>query len=164
MAAHRVILGISAGTRSIGLAVIRNGELVEWRVKTFKGEWSKDKLHYMLRKLDAICGYCAVTAIAMKKVDPAKGSRQLETLTARILKLAHKKRIPIVTYSLYDLHSVTDGKYRSAKKSISEHVLDTYPKLRREYLKERNNKREYYTKMFEAVLCAHVRNEKEFDI
>ena len=164
MAAHRVILGISSGTRSIGLAVIRNGELVDWNVKTFKGEWSKDKLKYIMHKLESICDYCQVTTIALKKVDPSKGSRPLEVLTAHIAKLACGKRIPIVAYSIYDLHSVTDERYRSAKKSIGEYVLDTYPRLRQEYLKERNNKREYYTKMFEAVLCAHLRNEKEVEV
>jgi len=164
MADTKAILGISSGTRSIGLAMMRNGDLVDWKVKTFKGEWSKDKLEYILRQLDAICRYYSVTAIALKKVDPSKGSRQLEVLTAGIIKLARRKRIPIDTYTIHDLHSVADGRYRSAKKSIAEFVLDTYPTLRREYLRERNNKREYYTKMFEAVVCAHIRNEKEADI
>ena|SRR5579872_5667389 len=164
MADTKAILGINAGTRSIGIAMIRNGDLVDWKVKSFKGEWSKDKLEYILRKLDAVCRDYPVTAIALKKVDPSKGSRQLEVLMARIIKLASKNRIPVTIYSIHDLHLMTDGRYKSAKKSIAEYVQTTYPVLKSEYQRERKNKREYYAKMFEAVLCAHIRNEQEVEI
>ena len=39
-----VILGISPSTRSLGIAVMRNGDLVDWKTKTFPGKFSKEKV------------------------------------------------------------------------------------------------------------------------
>ena len=38
------ILGISPGTKYLGIAVLRGPELRDWRVKAFKGRWSEGKL------------------------------------------------------------------------------------------------------------------------
>ena len=160
MAAPKAILGISPGTRTMGLAVIRNGELIEWQVKTFKGTWSKDKLKHILGAIRKICDYFDVNAITLKKVDPIRSSAQLELLTDHLTAWTKKNTMRVATYSIHDLNAYTGRKQRNLHHAISEHVLEIYPALRQEYMKERNNECEYYSKMFEAVLCAHITHKK----
>ena len=38
------ILGLSVGTKHIGIVVEDGKELIEWRVRRFRGKWSDDKL------------------------------------------------------------------------------------------------------------------------
>lgn len=161
MVASRAILGISPGTRTMGLAVIRDGELIEWRVKTFKGRWSKEKLRYILNAVGKMCNYFGVTGLAIKKIDPIKASTQLELLTNRLTAQVQKKGMRIRTYSIHDLNEVTGRKQRNLHHAIAEYVLEIYPGLQLEYLRERNGKREYYSKMFEAVLCSRLAEVRE---
>ncbi len=161
MALSKAILGISPGTRTMGIAVIRDGELVESRVKTFKGTWSKSKLAYILGVIEKVWEYYGITEVVIKKVDPIKSSKQLEVLTNRTIRQMTQKGMKMNMYSIYDLNAATGSKKRHLHSSIAEYVLEIYPGLRGEYLKERNNRREYYSKMFEAVLCAHLRIKGE---
>jgi hypothetical protein len=161
MAAPSVILGISTDTRTVGLAVLRNGELIDWRVKTFKGVWSKEKLNTILRRVETVLEYYAVTAIATVKADALKESRQQQIFAAELGELAIRKGLRIYGYTIHDLRNASGGRYKNQRKCIADYVLDKYPIVRHEYLKERNNKRQYYFKMFEAVLCAHLANIKE---
>ncbi len=161
MAASRAILGISPGTRTMGLSVIHNGELIEWRVKTFKGPWSKEKLAHIFRVIENMRAYFGISVVAIKKVDPLKCSPQLLRLTDHIMVKAKKKGVRTAMYSIHDLYVITGKKERHLHNAIAEYVLGIYPGVRGEYMKERNNRREYYAKMFEAVLCAHMQYEKD---
>lgn len=156
MEASKAILGISPGTRSMGFAVVRRGELIEWRVKTFKGVWSKEKLAHLLLAIGRICDYFQITGIAIKKVDPLRSSKQLDILNECITALAKKKALAIATYSLPEIKEVCKKQQKNVPIAVAEYALELYPEIRKEYLKERNNKREYYSKMFEAILCAHM--------
>ena len=156
MEASEVMLGISPGTRTMGLAVLRRGELIEWRVKTYKGVWSKEKLAYILRAIEKMCEYYQVTSVAIKKVDPRRSSEQLEVLTEHLIAFAKEKHFGIATDSLPELMEATGRQQRNLHYAIEECMLEKYPIVRKEYQKERNNKRQYYSKMFEAVLCAYM--------
>jgi len=155
------MLGISPSTRTMGLAVLRRGELIEWRVKTFKGVWSKEKLAYILTAIEKICEYYQVTSVAIKKVDPRRSSPQLEVLTSHLTSFAKEKRFGLAAYSLPELMEATGRQQRNLHYAIEECMLKKYPIVRKEYQKERNNKRQYYAKMFEAVLCAYMQYMKE---
>ena len=152
----RTLLGISPGTRLLGLAVLRKGELVEWRVKTFRNEWSKEKQDTILATLERLCDYHAVTAIAIKKVDPLKSSPQLDALHTAIVALAQCKGIEVTGYSLADLDYDVRTGGRHTRGELSEQVAERHPELKEVYLRERNNRREYYTRMFEAIAMAEA--------
>ena len=158
------MLGISPGTRTMGLAVLRHGELIEWRIKTYKGVWSKEKLAYILRAIEKMCDYYQVTSVAIKKVDPRRASPQLEVLTEHLIAFAKEKQFSIATYSLPELMEATGRQQRNLHYAIEESMLERYPIVRKEYQKERNNKRRYYAKMFEAVLCAYMQYMKEMTV
>jgi RNase H-fold protein (predicted Holliday junction resolvase) len=152
--ANKVLLGISPGTRVIGLAVLRNGELVEWKVKSFKETWSKDKRKAILSTISRLCEYHSVKILVLKKINPLKSSPQLDKLLVAIIQQAERERIKVVQYSLEDLdYDMRTGK-KQTKDSISENVVTKHPQLRLAYVREQNNRKEYYTKMFEAIAMA----------
>jgi hypothetical protein len=152
--ATKALLGISPGTRIVGLAVLYKGELVEWKVKTFKELWSGDKRKAILQTIDRLCGYHSIEVMVIKKIDPLRSSPQLDTLVAAIIRQAERKRIRVQQYSLSDLdYDLRSGK-KQTKDELAEKVAERHPEFRKEYLKERNNRREYYMKMFEAIAMA----------
>ena len=150
--AGKALLGISPGTRVIGLAVLHKGELVEWKVKTFKEMWSVGKRKSILATIDRICDYYGVEVVSIKKIDPFRSSPQLDALIAAIVKQAEKNMLTVRLYSLSELdYDIRTGK---KKDTLSEQVASKHPMLRQTYLRERNNRAEYYTKMFEAIAMA----------
>ena len=150
--AGKALLGISPGTRVIGLAVLHKGELVEWKVKTFKEMWSVGKRKSILATIDRICDYYGVQVVSIKKIDPFRCSPQLDALIAALVKQAEKNMLTVRLYSLSDLdYDIRTGK---KKDTLSEQVASKHPMLRQTYLRERNNRVEYYTKMFEAIAMA----------
>ncbi len=155
----KVLLGISPGTRVVGLAVIFKGELVEWKVKTFKETWSRDKRRMILATINSICEYHDIQVISLKKIDPLKSSIQLNRLIVSIRKQAKRNGIKIYEYSLTDLEFDLLTGRKQNKKTLSQQVVDKHPELRKEYLQERNNRKEYYTKMFEAIAIAEQYNK-----
>lgn len=150
----KAILGISPGTRIIGLAIIRNGELVEWKVKTFKEMWSSEKRKAILKTIDRLCEYHNVGILSLKKVDPLRSSSAVDKVVAAIIRQAERQRIKVVQYALSDLdYDLATGKPQNKDKLIAS-VAAKHPELRHAYQKERNNRREYHTKMFEAIAMA----------
>jgi hypothetical protein len=155
----KALLGISPGTRVVGLAVINKGILIEWKVKTFKEMWSCSKRKTILATINRICEYHGIQVIAIKKIDPLRSSPQLDRLIATIIKQAERNHIKLRQYSLSDLdYDFHTGKKQS-KGNLSEKIADKHPEVRKEYLQERNNRKEYYTKMFEAIAMAEQYRE-----
>jgi RNase H-fold protein (predicted Holliday junction resolvase) len=144
-------LGISPGTRVIGFAVMRRGELIEWRVKTFKEIWSSDKQSSILAVVARFCKNYGVQKIAIKKIDIKRSSPQLDKLLESISNLGQQMGIKVVQYSLTDLHYNSDVNSIQTKKALSEKIAQKHPEIRLEYVRERKNRTEYYTKMFEAI-------------
>jgi hypothetical protein len=157
--ATKAHLGISPGTRVIGLAVMYKGKLIEWKVKSFKEAWSKDKRKVILESIDRMVDYYGIRVIAIKKVDPVRCTRQLDVLISAIVRQSERNHIKVRLYSLSDLdYDVREGR-KQTKESLSLQVVNKYPVLKKKYLRERNNRTEYYTKMFEAVAMAEQYRE-----
>ncbi len=157
--AATAVLGISLGTRVIGLAVIRRGELVEWKVKSFKETWSSEKRKAILDMIHRLCEYHNVGILSVKKIDPLRSSPQLDRLMRNLVKQSKRYGVKIKLYSLAELdYDIRSGR-KPTKDDLTEQVASKHPELKHEYLRERNNRREYHTKMFEAVAMAEVYKE-----
>ena len=150
------IVGISPGTRSLGIAVFREKQLIDWTVKSFKGKWNQEKLKHMMTTIERLIEYYAVTAVILKQPDPLRGSKQLDNLVEQLRYLIKKKRLKLKQYSLQDLWFYCGGRGRNIKALIAEKVIEQYVHLKDEYYKERNSDRPYYSKMFEAIVACLV--------
>jgi Holliday junction resolvasome RuvABC endonuclease subunit len=150
------ILGISPGTRSVGLAVMRAGELVEWRVKTFKGSWTHGKLKDILFVLTRYIEDHKVKVLAMKKPDANRSSFGLDQLISELTVWAKMNRIKVHPISLEKMKQHFTKEENFTKKQMIKQVALKSPELHSEYNKEQRNKNSYYKKMFEAIIMVKV--------
>lgn len=144
-----VVLGISLGTRVMGMAIFYKGDLLEWKVKSFKEHWSLAKQRHILTTLERFCNSYSVSVIKIKKLDPLRSSKPLDELLRIFILQSELVGIKVFVHSLSDL----DYDIKN-KKQLSEKVSQRHPELMKKYLQARANRSEYYTKMFEAIALA----------
>lgn len=152
-------LGISLGTRSLGIAVIVENELVDWYIKTFRGAWSEQKKELIMETIDRMLERYTVNAFAVKIPDKIKHFPILVALHNDILTLAKKKEIPASSFTIYDLKRYC-GVDVTNKAELRSKVFESFPELKTEYNKEIEIRNAYYTKLFEATLAAQVAIKK----
>lgn len=144
------ILGISPGTKYLGIALMRNGDLYEWKVKTYKGSWNEEKLQKILNHLDYLLITHVVTQVACKVPHMEKCSQALKMLIERIKGMAAEYRLPFHQYSIEELKYNLDGDIRN-KSFLADYITSLYPELTPILVSEKENKNPYHTKVFEAV-------------
>jgi hypothetical protein len=153
MADHR-ILGISLGTRLIGMALLHNNELQDWQIKSFKPSWSKQKLHTICSAIELYIEDYGVTHLALKVSVGGIHSPAIVDLMYHIEKLTKEKQ---VAYSKHTLVQVMQAnELKGSKQQLMDAILKKYPDLQTEYFREQKIKMDYYTKVFEAVAVADL--------
>ena len=150
------IIGINPGTRYLGIAVFQGSELMEWRIKILKGEWSKEK---MKRATEIISDYIErykPNMLAIKKLHPSRRSRNLAELTAKIKEFSRRKSLKVYQYSIKDVEEFFIEEDKLNKKNLAEAIVLENPALFHELQKEKSHKNPYYFRRFEAVALASV--------
>lgn len=152
----KTILGISPGTNTMGIALIKGNQLIDWRIKVFDKNWSHEKLDKIINVLHQIIIKHNVSVLAIKVVHPNRSSDGLNQLISAITSLSKSKEVTLFICSVWDVktHCLKDGKTNDEK--VVEYVFQKYPELHREYQKEINSKNPYYVKGFEAIAIAHM--------
>ena len=150
------IIGINPGTRYLGIAIICDSDLLDWRVKTFTDKWSSGKANKILDAIKELIELYGINAIVMKKIHPSRSSKSLSCLVSKIKVLAKRKRIRIRKYSINELERlfITDEKFN--KKNLATKIVSEYPAIVHENNKEDSNKNSYHLRMIEAVALASV--------
>jgi RNase H-fold protein (predicted Holliday junction resolvase) len=152
-----VILGISIGTRTSGIAILKSGRLVAWNTISFKNEWSERKAEKIVSKYDSYLKKHKVTLLVLK-IPPL--THQSEALLSLLKKLQK-----IISYHGCMVEYKTKQEIKHAlpeirnTKQLMNHVVSLYPVLTPEYQQELANRNSYHAKMFEAVLVAHQGKE-----
>lgn len=149
-----IVLGISIGTRTIGLAVMDKGYLLDCRVKCFPGQWSNKKLTDIMDYLDRFIITNGIPCIALKLNTPERSSKSLVKLTKSLLKLVQGYEMGLQTYTIHDIKALC--KDQPNKSEVARYFTKIYPHLYKEYCKEKKYSKGYYTKMFEAIAAAYL--------
>jgi len=152
------ILGISPGTKYMGVAMLRNGTLHDWKVKHYKGAWSDEKLSKATEFLESLIIRHVVTHIACKVPHSSRCSKALNVLLEKIKRLAKEYKLKLHIYSIEEIKQWFKSNIRN-RKSLSAHMTSTYPELTKIYLREKQIRNNYYFKVFEAVAAlTHCHN------
>ena len=156
------IIGISPGTRYMGVAVFHESELLDWRVKNMEGKWPKEKMKRAVKITSRFIEHYQPDVLSIKELHPSRTSPNLNRLVGGIRELAKRKRLKIYQYSIKDMESFFHPEGRINKKRLAEIVAAEYPILSHELDREKANKNSYYIRMFEAValgsICLHQLN------
>jgi hypothetical protein len=145
------ILGINPGTKYMAVALFRESDLREWSVKVFKGKWSTEKMKKIITVIDKIISRYGVTSLAVKKLHPARTSRQLNLLVKKMKDMAKRRKLKVREYSIKQLEQSLCPGENGNKKKLAEKVVRDYHILSRELEKERTHRNAYYIRLFEAV-------------
>jgi len=145
------ILGVNPGTRYLGYANLNNEELTDWGIKVVKGKWSRKKKEKVLEIIMKLIEYYEPNVVAIKKVHPSHGSRNLFRLTDDIVLIGKKKHLKIRYYSIRELKTFFCPGKKANRLILAQRLSSVYPALYHELKKETARERPYYLRMFEAV-------------
>src|SRR4051812_31698364 len=112
MVKENVILGISLGTRRLGMAIGTHKELIDWQIKVFPQTYSKKKVKKIWRTIENTIARYQVTTIGMKLPPQYSHSPGLAYYLTYITEQALKKDIPLVFYDIQTL----ENHYLNAKR------------------------------------------------
>jgi RNase H-fold protein (predicted Holliday junction resolvase) len=149
------ILGISLGTVSTGMAVVYNDILFDWCVKGFKGKWCEEKKELILDTIDRMLELYEIDLFVIKVPSLVERHASLSELHREINFLAQKKQIPTETITIEDLKQFC-GDAVTNKVGLRSKAFQLFPELKNEYGRALEMKNNYYEKLFEACLAAHV--------
>lgn len=136
----------------MGIAVIRDGELIAWMVKTFDGAFSKLKLVRIIKSLEHILAEHNARTIACKVTEKHKTSAYIRQIVSGIKKVAKRSNIPVAEYALHNLKSYCQQTTNPIRKNVVGFVVEKHYVLAREIAS--SSRFEYHYKVFEAVALA----------
>lgn len=150
---NRAVLGISLGTRLIGIAVIKDDSLLHWQVRKFRGAWSPARTDQILEFVAQFVPKHEVRAIAVKVPTRGNLSNGLIDLVSKFGMYASITGIPMKALRIQEL-KLFFGKRSLNRRQMMQSVCERFPFLERTYHKELANRKIYHLKMFEAILAA----------
>ena len=149
------VLGISANSRVVGIAVLNPAGLLDFNVHYHKEAWSDVKASRILGCLQRHQKRYPITHLAIAIPHAHYQNKETRTLIALIRSHCRKKGILLTPYQPEALHYLSQAA-KAKKKTMMERLCELYPELVPLLKRERRNKRRYYFKLFEAVAVARL--------
>lgn len=147
------ILGVSLGSRTTGVAIIKDSELLVARSVTLRNKATKTHTAMLS---SYITQYQIATAV-IKMPPPTHITRRLKEVLRQCLALFQYHGC-MVEYN--DTRFIKERLPELAnKKAVMRFASTTYPALIPLHQKELANKQKYHLKMFEAVVVAHLKKQ-----
>lgn len=148
----QMVLGLSVGTRYIGIAIFEGATLKSWREKAFHGPWSAHKLDKILKAVRTEIELYPPVALGLKCVHRSRSSSGLERLMKAINSLAEQRKLPVYKYPVGALiRTFVTNKPRPTRKDMARALASLYPILQTEAEQEAKSRIPYYMWLFEAV-------------
>lgn len=148
-----VILGISANSRVLGLAIVENNQLIDFKVQLYKERWSAVKANKMIASLHSSIQEHTIKSVAVTIPHAHYTTPATKALVTRIKAHCRKKKIRFSTCDPATLHCLCEAS-KAKKKALMSAMVSRYPELEILYKKELKNRNRYYHKLFEAVGAA----------
>lgn len=145
-AGRKTILGISPGTKAIGIVILNDDRLDLWSIHVSGAA--------ALTAAESLVDRYNVTDIAILKGHTRTGYPNQNRLIADIRGLAQAARIPVRLYSTYDLRKLSPDSPRN-KKTMFCVLTGIFPELSAHYYKYQRERNAYWSKLFEAAACAY---------
>lgn len=155
------ILAVDPGTREMGVAVLRGGELLFYGVKTVTNRKNP------IIVLETISGYIRnllkkyhPTYLAIEKMFVTqKNSALLVVVAEQVKALAKEAELPIYEYAPTTVRKRLCQSGRATKRETAEVLSIRFPELKRYYHRTKAWERDYYSNLFDAVAVGVVCQE-----
>jgi RNase H-fold protein (predicted Holliday junction resolvase) len=153
-----IILGINIGTIRTGVCILDDGAIQEKYVHNYETVWSDYKLRSIIRRYKHYVQKYRVNAIVVKIPPLKKHSKAVMQIIKKIEMLAKDYDC------LFDLITKKEMKYITGCRSTAQLIKYTvrlYPELLPFFVRGEDSNHSYYRKLYEAVLAAHVFQERQ---
>lgn len=146
------ILGISIGTRTIGIAIIRDKELIHWQTKRLRNAWSQKKCELLISFIEQLICQYKVIAIGVKVPPKGHYSKGLIELISELCAIVANKGIPLKSYRIQELKRFCSQKSLN-RIEMMQCIIERFTFLNHNCERELNNRHSYHIKMFEGILA-----------
>lgn len=153
------ILGISLGSRLLGIAVLYDGTLLDFRVRTFYGKWDEKKQADIIATIEKVIVQYRITTVVLKTPKATHCSQSIQNLLDDVRLLSKQMGIKLRVCTVSCLKERYSGNKRANKQVIVQDIIRKYPQhkqLTKIHSKERSNRSAYHIKVFEAIACAEM--------
>jgi RNase H-fold protein (predicted Holliday junction resolvase) len=133
-----VVLGISLGTTTTGIAVLNDGELIYWHTHSFRDKWSPDKAALITSRYGNYVSQYKPKKVVVKIPPVYHHSGAIKQLLEKIKELFS-----------YHIPEVANHN------QLMAYAIEHYPILLPEYEQAMAGKNNYHAKLFDAVIAAH---------
>ena len=152
-------LGISTNTRLLGLAIIKQGSLLDYSIHLHKSSWSPSKVTEIITSLEPCVRQYCINSVVLSIPHDYHQTEAFKHLISCIQAYFEAKQIPVNEVQAEALHSLCPPEQKKTKKALMKSLCDLFPQLSYCYLKEMRNKNKYYVKLFEAVAVASLHEQ-----
>ena len=149
------ILGISIGTRNVGLAIIRLRRLTDYRIRTFPGKWTPEKCEDIWEVIETLIVRNGITDITVKVPPASHSSENLDELVRGIKGFGILFKIKVHCCTISDIKLPYTGTVKGNKQAMVAALIEKYPELRNERGTSKRAQA-YNAKLFEAIACAEL--------
>ncbi|MCZ7601645.1 MAG: crossover junction endodeoxyribonuclease RuvC [Melioribacteraceae bacterium] len=157
------ILTIDPGTRYMGFAVFHDTELIHYGVKSIvsvkdsKGKIKRGRyyIHQLIREFNP-------SQIIYEKTYFANNERVdvVNILTKDIVRIAHRKKIPITGIAATTVRKKLCGNGYASKQDVSHVLVSYYPELKPYIVLETKWKADFHFNMFDAIALRSAWDKK----
>jgi hypothetical protein len=156
---NMVTLGISTNTRLLGLAVIKQNQLVEYKMYLHKSSWSPSKADLILTSLEPCVRQYCITRVILSIPYVHHQTEAFRQLIYRIRTSFEAKGITVFAETPEAFNPLYPTGQKKTKKVLMKALTLQFPQLSYCYKKEMRNKGKYYIKLFEAVAVAAIQEK-----
>jgi Holliday junction resolvasome RuvABC endonuclease subunit len=151
------ILAIDPGTRNIGFALVDNGELVHYGVKTIRRMNSpREKLKEGKRIILRLLRDFGPHVLIVEKTFFAnnRNSALLNEFTDEIKAVGERKGLTVQSLAANSVRKLICGNGAASKDDVARAIVARYPELKPFLTSDRRWKERYHRNMFDAVALA----------
>ncbi|MDB5124848.1 MAG: hypothetical protein JWP94_2977 [Mucilaginibacter sp.] len=154
-----LILGISLGTTTAGIAVVNNKELLQSQTHSFREVWSEHKADKIVKKFHYYIQQYRVEIVVIKLPPKSHRSPPVLLLLEKVVDLCTYKGCMVQTCTKQDIKRRIPGAKNND--DIMLFAITQYPIITPEYTQALAGKNQYHKKLFEAVVAAHLFGSKD---
>lgn len=145
---NETILGISIGTNTVGLALVKHNVLTDWSIRTYNGQWSRYKEQAIVNSIINYIERNQVSTVAFKSPEDCRSSQAVKGLSKAIHRHCLRRKIGFHTVGINIIKRVTGCKN---KHELMRFIAEKYPEMRSKVKRQEKSKNQYYFKLFEAL-------------
>lgn len=155
------VLAIDPGSRELGIAVLRGGELLFYGVKTVNNRKSPQMiLETISHHIRNLIKKYRPSHLTIKKIVFKQNSYALLAVAAEQIKAtAEETNLPVDEYSPVNIRKRLCQTGRATRRATAAILAERFPELKRFYLRTTKWECDYYGNLFDAVAVAVICEE-----